>query len=34
MKIGGWILITVSWGIILSLAIFCFIKIFSRKELK
>ncbi len=34
MTIGGWIFLSISWGIILSLAIFCFIKVFSKKEIK
>ena len=33
MKIGGWVFLMVSWGIILSLTTFCFIKVFSKKEL-
>jgi hypothetical protein len=34
MKSGGWVFLAVSWGIILGLAALCFIKIFSRKELR
>lgn len=34
MKMGGWIFLVSSWGIILGLTIFCFIKVFSKKELK
>ncbi len=34
MKIGGWVFIVLSWGIILGLTVFCFIKVFVRKELK
>ena len=34
MRIGGWIFIIISWGLILGLTAFCFIKVFSRKELK
>ncbi len=34
MKIEGWVLLFLSWGLIISLAAFCFIKVFSKKELK
>jgi len=34
MKIGGWIFLILSWSVILGLATGCFIKIFSKKELK
>jgi len=34
MKIGGYIFLIISWGTILAITIFCFIKVFSRKELK
>jgi len=34
MKTGGWIFLVVSWGIILGLTTHCFIKVFSKKELK
>jgi hypothetical protein len=34
MKINGWIFLVVSWGLILGLTTFCFIKVFSKKELK
>jgi len=34
MKIGGWILLLFSWGMIVGLATFCFKRIFSKKELK
>ena len=34
MKILGWIFLIISWGIILGLTIFCFVKVFSKKELK
>jgi len=33
MRIGGWIFLIISWGLILGLTIFCFTKVFSRKEL-
>jgi hypothetical protein len=34
MNIGGWIFLLISWGIILGLTVFCFVKVFSKKELK
>jgi len=34
MKIEGWLFIIFSWGIILGLTVFCFKKVFSKKELK
>jgi hypothetical protein len=34
MKLAGWIFLIVSWGIILGLTAFCFIKVFSKKEIK
>ncbi len=34
MKISGYIFLILSWGLILGLAYFCFVKIFSKKELK
>jgi len=34
MKIGGWIFLILSWGMIISLSIICFMKVFSKKELK
>ena len=34
MTLGGWILLIFSWGAILALAVFCFVKVFTRKELK
>jgi len=34
MSFGGWLFLILSWGIILWLAVFCFIKVFSKKELK
>jgi len=33
MKISGWIFLIISWGVILGMAIFCFVKVFLRKEL-
>lgn len=28
MTFGGWILLTISWGIIMSVVIYCFAKMF------
>ncbi len=32
MNIGGWIFLVLSWGFIISLAVFCFYKVFSKKS--
>jgi hypothetical protein len=34
MSLGGWFLLAISWGAILSLATFCFWRVFSKKEVK
>jgi len=34
MSGGGWIFLIFSWGVILGLTAFCFIKVFSKKEIK
>ena len=34
MRPGGWIFLIISWGLILGLSALCFIKVFSRKELR
>lgn len=34
MRIDGWVFLIISWGIILVMAVFCFVKVFSKKELK
>ncbi len=34
MRLYGWIFLIVSWAGIISLAIFCFWKVFSKKEIK
>jgi len=34
MTLGGWILLLCSWGVILSLAAMCFIRVFSKKDMK
>ncbi len=33
MTLLGWLFISVSWALILGLVIFCFRKIFGKKEL-
>lgn len=33
MRPGGWIFLLFAWGIILSITVFCFMKIFAKKEL-
>ncbi len=34
MNAGGWILLTLSWGLILGLAVFCFARVFARRPPK
>lgn len=34
MNAGGVMLLTFSWGVILLLAVLCFLKVFLRKEIK
>lgn len=34
MRSGGWIFLVISWGLILGLSAFCFVKVFSKKEIK
>lgn len=34
MKTSGWIFLSISWGLIISLAVFCFTKVFTKKNLK
>ena len=34
MNYGGWILLILSWGFIIGLTIFCFVKVFSKKDLR
>jgi len=31
---NGWMFLIISWGLILGLTAFCFIKVFSKKEVK
>lgn len=32
MSLAGWVFFILSWGFILSLLIFCFIRVFSKKK--
>lgn len=32
MNTGGVVFVTLSWGFIISLAVFCFYKVFSKKK--
>lgn len=34
MTPAGWIFLLISWGLIILLVSFCFLKVFSKKELK
>jgi len=34
MNLSGWVLMIISWLIILALTVFCFIRVFSKKVLK
>jgi len=34
MKLSGWVFIILSWGMILVLTVYCFGRVFSKKELK
>lgn len=34
MQPEGWILLIVFWGLIISLAVFCFRRILTKKEVK
>lgn len=34
MRVSGWIFLILSWSVIVSLAFFCFKRIFSRKEMR
>jgi len=34
MKIAGWVFLVVSWGMTLWLTTLCFVKVFSKKEIK
>lgn len=32
MKPGGWFFLILSWSFIIGLTIFCFVRVFSKKE--
>ena len=32
MTIAGWIMLVLSWGLIIALNIFCLVRMFARKE--
>ena len=32
MTAGGWILLVLSWGLIIALNVFCFVKVLGKKE--
>jgi glycerol uptake facilitator-like aquaporin len=34
MTLAGWVFLGLSWGFIIVLSVFCFYKVFSKKELK
>jgi len=34
MKESGWLFLILSWGVILGLTVFCFAKVFSKKDVK
>lgn len=34
MNAGGLIFLALSWGLILALAVFCFVKVLRKKEMK
>lgn len=34
MKWSGWVLLIFSWGFIIALNAFCFIKVLTKKEIK
>ena len=34
MRQEGWIFLLCSWGLIIGLVAFCFVRVFSKKELK
>ncbi len=34
MTVNGWLLLLVSWGLILGLTAFCFMKIFSKRTVR
>ena len=32
MTPAGWILLVLSWGLIIALNVFCFVKVFGKKD--
>ena len=32
MTLAGWILLILSWGLIIALNVFCFVKVFGKKD--
>ena len=32
VNLGGWIFLILSWGLIIGLVVFCFVKVFAKKE--
>ena len=34
MRLEGWCLLILFWGLILALAVFCFRRIFGKKEIR
>lgn len=34
MRLAGWFFLSASWSAIALLSVFCFVKIFSKKEVK
>jgi len=32
MTISGWILLVLSWGLIIALNVFCLVKVFGKKD--
>jgi hypothetical protein len=34
MNTAGWVFMIFSWAALLAMSIFCFIKVFSKRELK
>ena len=33
MSLSAWIFLILSWGFILGLTVFCFVKVFSKKKM-
>ena len=32
MTLAGWIMLILSWGLIIALNVFCFVKVFGQKD--